>query len=265
MAPRKTVPEPDPAYTRWTHVHAPEAQLARDARAAPGRPFQAQSQYLLLDLWSQSLRIRVFRSTFLLHEGGDASGLKGAAHPIERLAVVAHDIAGLRYTAEFFDELKQQQSALRAFCSVACEFHLYLQVVPYDLPGELEPMGRLGVVHAKAPVVSVPAPMFIAPVHLNHAREYAQLQPSAKFIPPYAGKRLSEHVQVSETDAGGIPPEDAPGGSLPPMRRVHLPGHARRTPRNAPAFGRNSYVSASLELLEQPLPGVREGLRRKCG
>ena len=249
MDPRKIVPEPEPVHARVTHVHAPEAQLARDALRAPSGPFQAQSQYLLLDLRSPAVRRRAFRRTFFLHWGG-ASGFQGPTHVVERVAVIAHDMAGLRYAAEFFDELKQQQFAFRSFCSVAREFHLYLQVLPLQASDELEPVGRLGVVHVKAPVVSALMPTLPAPVHLNHAREYAQLQPGAKLRRRYAGRRLGEHMQVSETDAGGIPPEDAPGGTLPPVRRVHLPGHARRTPRNAPAQRRNIDVPAPLELLE---------------
>ena len=80
MAMREIVPEPDPVHARGTHVDAFEAQLARDALDAPGGPFQAQSQYLLLDLRSQAVRRRAFRTAFLLHEGGDSADLKGPAH-----------------------------------------------------------------------------------------------------------------------------------------------------------------------------------------
>ena len=108
MASRKIVPEPEPVHARVTHVHAPEAQLARDALRAPGGPFQAQSQYLLLNLQGPVVRRRAFRSTFFLHWSGGASGFQGPTHVVERLAVIAHDMAGLRYAAEFFAELKQQ-------------------------------------------------------------------------------------------------------------------------------------------------------------
>ena len=44
MASRKIVSEPDPVHARVTHVHALEAQFARDALGAPSGLLQAQSQ-----------------------------------------------------------------------------------------------------------------------------------------------------------------------------------------------------------------------------
>ena len=79
----KIVPEPDPAHTRATHAQALEAQRVRDARGAPSGVLQAQSQYLLLNLWSQAGRMQTFRTAFLLPESGDAADLKGSARLVE--------------------------------------------------------------------------------------------------------------------------------------------------------------------------------------
>ena len=111
------VPEPDLAYARGTDVHARKGQFVGDALGAPSGSLKTQGQYLLLDLPSYAVRIRTPRTAFLLNESGDASDLKGAAHFVERVAVVAHDPAGLRYVAELLGELKQRQFAFRTFCN----------------------------------------------------------------------------------------------------------------------------------------------------
>ena len=89
---------------------------------------------------------------------------------------------------------KQQLVCLsHVSADVAREFHLYLQVcASIKLSDELEPVGRLGVVHVKTPVVFATDVLRFpeTPVHLNHAREYAQLQPGAKLRRRHAGRRL---------------------------------------------------------------------------
>jgi hypothetical protein len=51
--------------------------------------------------------VRVARSALLLDERGHAADLEGALHLVERVAVVAHQLAGFRHVAELFCELQQ--------------------------------------------------------------------------------------------------------------------------------------------------------------
>jgi hypothetical protein len=53
--------------------------------------------------------VRVARAALLLDECGHAANLEGALHLVERVAVVAHQLAGFRNIAELLSELQQGQ------------------------------------------------------------------------------------------------------------------------------------------------------------
>src|SRR6185312_667580 len=63
----------------------------------------------LLDVGRDAIRMRVPRPALLLDERGDAADLKRALHLVERVAVVAHDLAGLGHVAQLLSELQQGQ------------------------------------------------------------------------------------------------------------------------------------------------------------
>jgi hypothetical protein len=53
--------------------------------------------------------MRVFGSTFVFDERGDASDLEGASDFVEGVAMVAHDVAGFGHVAELLGEFEQGQ------------------------------------------------------------------------------------------------------------------------------------------------------------
>lgn len=61
------------------------------------------------------------RATPLFDEGGDAAGLEGALDIVERIAVLAHQLASLGHVAEFLGQLQQRQLALG---TLGCGGHL---------------------------------------------------------------------------------------------------------------------------------------------
>src|SRR5262245_27747789 len=64
---------------------------------------------LVLDLLRHAIGVRSARPATLLDQGGGSSHLEGALDLVERVAVVAHDLAGLRDVPQLGGELQQRQ------------------------------------------------------------------------------------------------------------------------------------------------------------
>lgn len=67
---------------------------------------------LLLDLRRDSVRMRIARAAFFFDQRGDATDLEGTAHLVERIAVIAHQLAGLGDVAELLGQLQLGQFSL---------------------------------------------------------------------------------------------------------------------------------------------------------
>jgi len=100
------------AHAARADLGAGQTQLIGDALRAVRREGQGVVEDLLLDLGRDPVRVRMPRSALLLDEGGHAADLEGPAHLVEGVAVVAHDLAGLRHVAELLGRLQQGQLPL---------------------------------------------------------------------------------------------------------------------------------------------------------
>src|SRR6185312_488908 len=89
------VAEPDAPNAARADVHVVEAQLIRHPLRPLRRILQRVVEDSLLDVRSDAIRVRVTRAALLLDERGDTADLKGALHLVERVAVVAHQLASL--------------------------------------------------------------------------------------------------------------------------------------------------------------------------
>jgi hypothetical protein len=102
------VPRPHPAHARWAYFDGLQAKFVRDPLCTVCRPAQRVIEDLLLDLSAYPVRVRVLRSAPFLHQRSHASDLEGAAHLVERVAVIAHELAGLGHVAELLGQLQQR-------------------------------------------------------------------------------------------------------------------------------------------------------------
>ena len=93
------VAQPDASYTVQRHIHALQTQFVGHSLLAVRRVLERVGEDLLLDLGLDAVGMRRLRATSLLDQAGHASDLEGAAHLVERVAVVAHQPAGLRDVA----------------------------------------------------------------------------------------------------------------------------------------------------------------------
>ena len=103
------VAEPDAPDAARADVHVVEAQLVRHVLRPSRRLVEREVEDSVLNVGSDTIRVRVARAALLLDERGDAADLEGALHLVERIAVVAHQLAGLRDVAELLSELQQGQ------------------------------------------------------------------------------------------------------------------------------------------------------------
>src|SRR5690606_41633417 len=87
------VPQPDSSNPAWTHLGAGKPELVGDALSSMRRVGQRVLEDLLFDLGSDPIRMRVARTALRLDERRHAADLKGPAHLVEGVAVVAHDLA----------------------------------------------------------------------------------------------------------------------------------------------------------------------------
>lgn len=67
-------------------------------RWAPG---QAVLEDLLFDLGRDPIGVGIARTAFVFDQRGDAAGLEGLTHFVERVAVIAHDPSGLGDVVQF--------------------------------------------------------------------------------------------------------------------------------------------------------------------
>ena len=104
--------EPDAAHAGRADVDALEAELVGDTLGTVGGLFEAQVEDALLDGLGDPVRMRVPGAAALLDEGGHAADLERLLDLVEGVAVVAHDLAGLRDVAQFFGQLQQRQLTL---------------------------------------------------------------------------------------------------------------------------------------------------------
>jgi len=89
------VAEPDAPDAAGTDVHVVEAQLIRHPLRPLRRVLQRVVEDSLLDVGSDAVRVWVSGAALLLDERGDAADLEGALYLVERVAVVAHQLASL--------------------------------------------------------------------------------------------------------------------------------------------------------------------------
>lgn len=68
-------------------------------------------QHPFLDFGRDPVRVGAAGTAALFDEGGDPAHLEGATDLVERVAVVAHDLAGAGDVAEFIGQLQQRQLA----------------------------------------------------------------------------------------------------------------------------------------------------------
>src|SRR5262249_18789447 len=83
-----SMPQPNSAHPAGADLRAGQAQLVGHTLWPMGGKREGVVQDLLLNLWGDSIGMRVTRPTLLLHEGGDAADLEGATDFVERVAVV---------------------------------------------------------------------------------------------------------------------------------------------------------------------------------
>jgi len=107
----QVVPQPDAAHAGGRDFHPGQAQIVGDTLGAGGGVLQALVEDAGLDLGADAVRVRSAGAAALLDQGGGAADLEGAAHLIEGVAVVAHDLAGTGDVAQFVGQLQQGQLA----------------------------------------------------------------------------------------------------------------------------------------------------------
>src|SRR5690606_39512456 len=95
VAGEQIVTLPYPAHPRRADLDPLQAQLVGDELRASGGMGQAEVEDGRLDLGRDPVRVRPTRAAALLDQGSDAAGLEGALDLVERIAVVAHDLARL--------------------------------------------------------------------------------------------------------------------------------------------------------------------------
>ena len=81
-----------------------------------GRELEGVFEDPLLDLWGHAVGMGAARPTFLLDECFDPADLEGAFDLVEGIAVVSHDLAGLRDVSEFCGEFEQRELASCTVC-----------------------------------------------------------------------------------------------------------------------------------------------------
>src|SRR5262249_44377879 len=107
----EVVAEPHPADAGWAHRQALQPELVGDALGAVGGVGQGVGEDPRLDLGAHAIGVGTTRPAPLLDEGLDAADLEGAADLIERVAMVAHETAGLGDVAELLGKLQQRELA----------------------------------------------------------------------------------------------------------------------------------------------------------
>jgi len=106
------VTQPNAADAAGADLGASQAQLIGDSLRAVRREAQGVIEDLLFDLGRHAIWMRITRPAFLLDQCSDAADLKGPPDLVEGVAVVAHQLAGLRYVAEFLGQLQQGEFSL---------------------------------------------------------------------------------------------------------------------------------------------------------
>ena len=112
MAPEQVVTLPDAAHARLADLNALQAQLVGDELRTLGGMGQAEVEDDLFDLGRDPVGVWPARAATLFDQGGDSAGLEGALDLVERVTVVAHDLARLGDVAEFLGQLQQRELAL---------------------------------------------------------------------------------------------------------------------------------------------------------
>lgn len=103
---------PDAAYVRWTDLDAGESKLVGDELRSLGGVLEAEVEDGGLDLGTDAVGMGAARPALLLDEAGDTGGLEGALDLVERVAVIAHELACPGDVAEFLGQLQQRELAL---------------------------------------------------------------------------------------------------------------------------------------------------------
>lgn len=83
--------------------------------------------------------MRQLRSALLLDQARDAADLEGATNLVKGIAVIAHDLAGLRHVAELLGQLQQRQFLLVLCVNVA------IWVLQIDGGSDFQSIRRPGV------------------------------------------------------------------------------------------------------------------------
>ena len=77
---------------------------------------QSVVEDLLLNVLGKAIRVLSPRAALLLGQRRGAADVEGALHLVERVAVVAHDLAALGDVAQFFSELEQRELSSGTLC-----------------------------------------------------------------------------------------------------------------------------------------------------
>jgi len=105
----QVVPHPDAADAAGTDGGSHQSKLIGDALWSVSRFSQRVVEDLLFDLGGKAIGMRVFRSALVLDERSDASDLEGSSDFVERVPMVAHDLAGFGDVSELLGEFEQRQ------------------------------------------------------------------------------------------------------------------------------------------------------------
>jgi hypothetical protein len=107
------VAQPHPTHAAGTDVCSPEAKFIRNAlRSMRGKFERVVEDHLALDLGGDAIGMRISRTAALLDEGGNAADLERTTDLVERIAMIAHDLAGSGDVPELFGQLQQGQLPL---------------------------------------------------------------------------------------------------------------------------------------------------------
>ena len=112
------VAQPDAAHAARTHLVPLQSELVRHPLLPPGRVLECVLEDLCLDLGRDAVGVRAARTALLLDQRVHAADLERALDLVERVAVVAHDLAGLGHVPQFLGELSND-NFLRVLCGRA--------------------------------------------------------------------------------------------------------------------------------------------------
>lgn len=94
-------------YAGGRNLQPGQAQLIGHPLGAVGRTGEAIIQDLGLDLRGDTVGMRIACAAPAFDQPGHAAGLEGPADLVERVPVVAHDLAGAGHVARFIGQLQQ--------------------------------------------------------------------------------------------------------------------------------------------------------------